>query len=379
MKVSTWERGKGTRPAYMLVGWRVAHRDNYSLTYRPGVRALMGRLGWTLVAVVVAVIVHQSIAELGPIRSGGASQMSTQQASQAPARESRLREETARLDRVLTIAHYAAQGAIGALLAFGILLPLSCFWSSVTLTRGMRGELVVRQRGVLLPSTRTWPKGAFGRMMIVASETVLGRAARRHRAGYRWTVSLEAAGGGSSPEFCPHHQKTRPLEGQLPERVADLVGFLGEITGLPASAPVVVDWHGQGYGGYSTPIVRQRRTVSMGDPVVTRQTFHSLDDMPEHLRGRAEELLARSREQGGTPQEEVVSTRQTFHSLDEMPPELRARVEKMMGGETDSLAAESSQTITITDGDGTTRTYSSPDEMPPDVRAMFERMRRGRG
>jgi hypothetical protein len=76
-------------------------------------------------------------------------------------------------------------------------------------------------------------------------------------------------------------------------------------------------------------------------------------------------------------------TKKTYHSLDDVPPHLRAQAEALMAqaqakGAKGGVASASATTATyqFTGDDGITHTYNSVDEMPLDVRARFEAMRR---
>jgi hypothetical protein len=78
--------------------------------------------------------------------------------------------------------------------------------------------------------------------------------------------------------------------------------------------------------------------VTTSEPVGERHVYRSLDEMPSHLRQRAEEMMTEARERG--------------------------------------ISSVTREQITIRDSDGNVHTYNSVEEMPFDIRARYEEMRR---
>lgn len=79
--------------------------------------------------------------------------------------------------------------------------------------------------------------------------------------------------------------------------------------------------------------------------------------------------------------EPVVTKEISYGSLDEEPPELRDQFESLMETARDepsgvNVYEMTTEHITVTDQDGTTRTYDSLDELPPDMRARIEEQMR---
>lgn len=75
--------------------------------------------------------------------------------------------------------------------------------------------------------------------------------------------------------------------------------------------------------------------------------------------------------------EPVVRKEITYGSLDEVPPELRDQFAALMetaGNDPSGVVRyeTTSERITVTEQDGTTRTYNSLDELPAEVRKNLE-------
>ncbi|MCP4640552.1 MAG: hypothetical protein GY851_08970 [bacterium] len=328
-----------TAKIFEITDWRLARGDEQALVYRPGAMTLLRRLAGTLAFGVGAGFLFKMAFDMGGVRFGS--------------------------DPIYTTACVLA----GLCAAVAVLLPLSCLWSHVTLRRSVRG-LVVQKWGLLLPSSSEWAKGSLKSVRILAQEVMTGRHAQRRSIGYRWRVCLMGDAGEDVLEFWVHHEKDRPAGDRLPERVAAFAAGVHRLTGLAYGKPIVA--------AYGERHATGRHMVVESDPVTTRRTYQSLDDVPEEMRGRLEEMMEQARATGEPVVENVHVDRQTFHSLDEVPPELRGRVEEMMGrgGEGLHVSTSSSEAITFTGADGKPRTYHSVDEMPPDVRAVYEQMRK---
>jgi hypothetical protein len=75
----------------------------------------------------------------------------------------------------------------------------------------------------------------------------------------------------------------------------------------------------------------------------------------------------------------VHSTTRTFTSLDEMPEHLKAEAEQLMAQAGHTGAGEvgsHKQVFRFSDSKGNEQVYHSLEEMPPEVREQFERIRR---
>lgn len=394
--------------------WGPARWDGHRVVCRPGLRGVLHRLPWLAVALTPMLILYFSFAPLlealdRPLPAPGASPrlaelqeslrgtmsedewdalMREHEADMARKREE-VRRENARIRGIIV----QAGQVIGAvLLVLGALPAVSCLWRHVTIARDVNGALTVTSRGIIMPSRKTWPKGAFTSMEVSAHEVWrhdrrFGRYfGRWMHEGWRWKVCL-AGVGGSWVEFWPYRQRAKPTGEALPGPVSALVQGLNALLGLSYGPPAVYEAD----SSHRTPTGRRMTMTSSEPRVVSSQTFSSLDEIPPELRERFGDAIERARQGASAEASAHVTVRGaqvtvrdqdgravTYDSLDDAPPEMRARLEEMMararGG---GGRAGASPQITITDSQGNTHTYASPDEMPPHVRALYDRMRRG--
>jgi hypothetical protein len=355
--------------------WRLIRQDAEEIRYRPRVKALLRRLVMTAIAFGLAYGCYafyerlegqaeriaqptepsdhfsgeqlrefeaaQSELEESARRLMTESEWAAFQAGQEARAAERLSQRESLSDRTRLFALPIASLAI-LLVVLGLLAPMSCLWSRVIISRNMRGGLSVEYWG-LIPRRRSFPLEAFSSISIYADEVRGGRY-RQYENGYRWRVCMVAGADhyeGGFPEFWVDWQSARPAAGfRAPARVMDFVRALSTMTGVPHDeVPTIND-----YGNRRTV---RRRVVTAGEPTfeTSRQTFNSLDEVPEHLRPLLEELRAKSEATGGP-------------------------------------VSITKQQITVMDDKGNVQTYSSPEEMPPDQRARYEAARRdalGRG
>lgn len=366
-------------PSYSFENWRLVRSSDTQVVYRPGAWTLMNRLVVMLLAGFAAFGLYRGYVEMG---GGGFGRAPSRQvrtnvpppeiralteqlkedtrasmseaewreferdlAAKEAQRQARHDEQRARLDRIAHVVSLVCAALMGLLAFGGVLAPLSGLWSRITISRDHQGYLVVARIGALWASRRSWPIAAFQQISVNAHEVRAGRRGLRRHIGWRIVVRLvpvPLTDGQRPPigaedltewgvDFCPLRQKHRPTA-SLPEPAAGFVRALQQMTGLPCSMAGIdaVPRDGRAIEGF--------QRVTAGEPTTTRRIYHSLDEVPEELRARAERMMAKAHEQG------VNSVR--------------------------------SETITVRDSDGNVRTYHSVDEMPPDLREHYERARR---
>ncbi len=341
---------------YRFTDWRLAEHDTYGMVYRPSWKTLAGRLTGTALAALLIAGAFYTYGQMGGLIGG--------------------------------LALQVLWGLTGVLALIGILLPLSCLWNRLSISVDPYGNLVVRQMGAVLPSSRDFPLGPFKRIGVFVQEDIRASRYRRYRAGWRWVVVLLGPDAENGVQFWSYWQKHEPSDfGRIPEKVQAFVSGLSALTGLAAGEQQVVRSQGRG----------ARRGLSVAPTVDVRsggKIYHSLDEIPQAMRARAEEAIARARQSGpesgfsGVHTSRVITVQgadgatHTYHSLDEMPPEERRRVEGMMGergvrANAGGLPASSAHhSITFRDREGNVHKHNSAEEMPPEVRAIYERLRR---
>jgi hypothetical protein len=310
---------------YQLEDWYIAARDPQSITFRPSLKTLLGRLAITLVAAIVVGVLaalKDTLTSLGALPEGG--------------------------DAIATVIDAGIWLLMGFAGLVGILSPLSTLWQKLTVSRGVRGTLRIKASRIL-GSTREWPLEALRTIGVIVQERVVrpARGPQQHL-GYLWRVGVVGNDGQWCVDLHIDREKSTPLEGRLSDRTRQCVEALQQITGLPYS----------------------------GSPVLIEDGFEPrVMDKPPDIMPGATQITERS---GNITRHVSTSTSsKTYHSLDEMPPDMRARVEAMMAqGRNSDVESFVSEQITITDEHGNTRTYKSVEEMPPDVRARYEEARR---
>jgi len=389
LNASCFGEGGGTA-IYDVTNWRLVSQDQQRVVYRPGLQTLANRLRWTIAATIVAVCLYLGYQRMDQMLSNWHTPASTNANPLQSEVENVTREMEEAFQRTMSAAEWEAfeqklaesrreakaevearerrfrqviagckvflLGGTGLFLFLGVLTPLSCLWSRVSIEADFQRNLVVRKWGLLFPVSRSWPISMFRYIGIVAGNTFPGVRGGRISAQWDWRVRLTPAPHSPQQqtpladldnftppavEFRVFRHQHRPQPGQLPAPVADFVVALQRITGLSYGEPVIMETSPMGSRGAMRTVVRESR------PVVTKHTFRSMEQVPEVLRSHIEEMMAAAREQG-TPQ--------------------TSRIEMT----TDLVSG----TITYRDAKGNVHTYRSAEEMPPEVRAIFERARR---
>ncbi len=372
-------------PTYSVTDWRLAVNARDRLVYRPGLKTFLRRLVFSALMLLIAWAFHYGYRDVVEprvlrdpetvhvLRKGieetketasevpesvrGLIEEGRWQAPEAPQSETRtvgpieqrINEVEAKADAI-RLARKARQIHWFFVTPFLILAAaplLACLWNRVSVEQDVRNNLIVKS-WILIPRTRVWPVQAFGSIAVMVQEVILHSRGLRRAGGWRWRGRLsgraDTASRGSMErpvapvpwgvEFWIDHHWRRPTKlERIPERVAHLVGWLHQVTGLPVEQPLLLE-HG------------------MPHPTGERMTY--------------EEVRARP------------GQRQRFESIEEIPPAYREKVKRMLeeARESGQLSAGGSvsQTITIRDAQGREETYHSIEEMPPDVRAHYERM-----
>lgn len=364
---------------YPMIHWRVASASPGRAVFRPSTRTVSRRLMWTVTAGIIMVALYffigrpldraamgrepQAVAPSPELQALAAEleddlreRMSDaewqafeeERAAQQRTREADREEFTALRGMPITVARGSYLAIMGVLAATGLFGPISASWQRVVVARNARGELVIARRG-LLPQRHRWPGGVFQFIATRAEQQV-----RRERhggyqpAGWRWQVALVPREGVETlAEFWVEYESERsPGDTSVPDAVVTFVRTLKHLTGLPAREPVFVAFEGVQRGLFRSNIKFLRRGSAPTVTKSTQATYGSLDEMPEHLRAKAEALMAQATSDA--------ASRGWGHG------EYRA------------------SSYTVTDAEGRTRTYASLDEMPSETRAMFEQAMRDR-
>ncbi|NUM55349.1 MAG: hypothetical protein HUU46_17010 [Candidatus Hydrogenedentes bacterium] len=365
-----------------IYDWTCVEMTPQSIVFRPGSATLIRRLGATLIAALLIVLMsayvfssrftqRQQPQTFESDRRELQSAMDSLRESMTPGEWQRIQDDaartraerearqSARTERYETIrsAGFAVYGVICGLLAMmGIYSPSSALWHRVSIFVSGRNQITVASRGLWTTTNRLSIDRDTRVCVRVVERLRRRRHARMSRLGYRWTVSIEPAPGlellGATMEplsFDIHHQTDRPVEEMpLPPRVRQFVEGIQRMTGLLPEPLVIMDYEASSsfFGGRgrlvssrSTPVFSAKTYVS--EPVVLSRTIN-VDEMSPEMRAQFESLRARARP------DEVITAEITT-----------------TGGP-----------ITYRDQNGAVHTYQSLDEMPEDVRAIFAMMRR---
>jgi len=142
-------RARKRTPVYDLDGWRLVTQDVPRLVYRPGLKVLLRRLGWTALAALAIYGVYaaqRSIAAPAPRESAVRREesealrreveaMRDRWAANASAPDPSQQRETARqrdaVERIERMATGVAQGLYVLFGVLGVLAPASCLWRRV--------------------------------------------------------------------------------------------------------------------------------------------------------------------------------------------------------------------------------------------------------
>jgi len=249
----------------------------------------------------------------------------------------------------LSVAGRILHWVVSVGLAAVAVLPLVAYpLQSVAIARSRENELVIRKRG-FWTSIRRWPLEDFGTIIIrPEEETSRYRGIRRHH-GWAWFVRLSTAPTFSAKdlasfvekpgvEFYVHHQKEREIDmSDPPLDVTRFVKHFQRITGVEDVGKTTISPEPRPWSFFRRGRSTTTTSTVTSEPVVTREEYHSLDDVPAHLRDDVERLMAEQSEADGTEGESIRVTfrdadgnRQTYTSLDELPPEVRSRYERAM-------------------------------------------------
>ena len=190
----------------------------------------------------------------------------------------------------------------------------------------------------LWPATRHWSLVPFGQIVYTPEEETAGTGHSSYAIGWRWMVKLVISSHdwhkqGPSlvdyPElaFYIDYQSHRPANDDPPPRsVVVLVQHLRRLTGIDTVARGELGRDERGFFGCTTT------TTIASEPEVTRGIYRTLDEVPEHLRDQAREMLNQSRD--GEPDvrrsvhitvRDIDENERVYKSLDEMPSEVRDR------------------------------------------------------
>jgi len=365
-------------PTYQLYTWRQTAADQYEIRYRPTLWTVLHRLAITAVSLFIAgcwewghqrlerrlyepvdytispereaeyrAAQEAALASIGEVLEPEVLERIAAEAEvERAARARRAAEETARANQLRRVLLYVHYGIVGFFVIVGILPPLTCLWSRVTITRTPQGELAIRSC-VLWPRTTRWPLRDFHSIRTVAKEQY-GFYRRGGIASHNWVwyVQLPVGGqpqiplsgvggvvfGNASPQFQVYREKYQPsMIGKAPEPVRELVKALRALTGLEAEAPRLVEGR----------IVGRKKvayTVAGGDETAIPVAHQ------EHV----------------------------FRHGEAIPDDLRRRIAAMTGDRIEALgdgtARSFTQEITVTDEAGRQVSYGSIDELPEDVR-----------
>lgn len=375
---------------FSMTNWNRVEAGPGRLAYRPGLATLVNRLGYTLLALTMATVLHtlarpfldsdtssrysRSEAPVSALESEKSALLEEARKGMTPEEWNRFeaeirerevararlaetrREEFRHVSRYVRNAYWPA---LATVFLSGILPPLATLWQRIAIELSAMNALTVRTR-TFWPRTHYIALPEYRRITVAAVERIHGRSRVRARSlGYRWRVNLERdastysdAGPVRVYSFEVDHQCTRPAPTEpLPDRVGTFVSCLERITGLRADpSTAVMDYRGR------TRSWRGSRDIVEGSlGTVTLQTL--LDEPTVHTRAS---------------------------SMDELPPELRKHVEARVaeGKNAQHIEVTSSQslrdgrkTFHYRDEHGVTHTYSSLEEMPPEIRALLEHMR----
>jgi hypothetical protein len=370
--------GSRERYRFEFTDWNLYQNTADTLVYRPGVKTLLRRLVWSVIAIVLIICTQygsrEAVSRLAPpdreradpafsgqyhdldrpaneMREQLRGSMTEAEWRDFEARETENRARNqAEIDSVIRqreqIVSAIRYGAIALtiLLAAGALLPpLLALFEQITIARNVRGDFTVTRRRLLTrtvacPSSTLSPVQVYARAMARNG----GHGGRSH-SGCRWIVSTESdpmqGGTGTGFDFHVDHWKHAPVtQDRLPERVAALVDGLNRLTGHTYEGPIILDSI-----PYSPKSFGARVHFGSRGPVVRTQMFTSLGDVPPELRGEIESMMSgQSGSEGSGIQHRVIRT----------------------------------EHITVKDADGNVRTFNSAEELPPEMRSIYEEMRR---
>ncbi len=351
-------------PVYYMLYWQLRKRTRDRVVYRPSTRTLGHLLGISGMALFVLVLLTWNAGFPWAPASGQAGQ--PKPAHTVTAEEiQQLRELTEKLKQnltpdaraelerkwtargnkmqhrveqnkavrrtgriVMTILYWTMYGSLCAVMV----LPLAAYpFEWLTIQRS-GNDLIVRKHGVW-SVTRRWPVSTFGQIFCYVDAEYLDGDSDVI-VGWRWMVKLGASDKAwteqepslvDDPEvvFFIDYQEIQPSNDRpLPGSVSKLTEHLQSLTGIK---PVV---RGEVSGGRVT----QRYPMATKSKI-TRHVAHSLEEVPEELRPKAEQMFNKiGNNKGPAVQHSFRATVRdsngnmvVYHSLEEMPSELRTR------------------------------------------------------
>ena len=291
-----------TTRVYDIRGWKLAKVSDETILFRPGQKVLLRRLGATVFAIGVALLLLWAYSSsFDFVRIG---------------------QYTVNLQSLLLFL-------IGVLIALGALAPISCLWNCLRIERTPRRDISIYRMGIVLPSWREWPAGTFQNIAPGAKEVL--RSSRYEKHFIWWfTVNLMPAMSGETKIEFRLVEETQGGQLYFPKVVREVGAALSRLTGIPATGfdakmPLGSMEHNQVHIVQSMPQKKKR-------------VFTSLEEVPPELRARIEQFKAGVEINGksglfSTASEKITITQNgethTYHSIDEMPPEVRARYEQI--------------------------------------------------
>jgi len=370
--------GNQERYRFEFTDWNLYRNTADMLVYRPGVKTLLRRLVWSVLALVLIACTQygyrEAASRLAPPDRETANPALSGQYHDLDRRANEMREQLrgsmteaewrdfeareaenqarnqAEIDSVIKqreqIMNAIRYGAISLtiLLAMGAILPpLLALFEQITIARNVRGDFTVARRR-LLTRTVACPGSTLSPVKVYARAMARnGQDGGGSHSGCRWIVSTESdpmrGGTGTGFEFHVDHWNRAPAtQNRLPDRVAALVDGLNRLTGHSYEGPIILDSI-----PYSPKSFGARVQFGSRGPAVRTQTFTSLGEVPPELRGEIESLMSGpSGSEGSGIQRRVIRT----------------------------------EHITVQDADGNVRTFNSAEELPPEMRSIYEEMRR---
>lgn len=374
-------------PIYNVRTWRIRAADSQRIVLRPTLRTFAIRLQATIVFLAMIGVIEYTVRRMrsDPAAPPGITQnehdeiargaedlrefmrvelgeetaerIEREAAQSSAAREAEIAASARRVEQVGDWVRFGRYTLYGVLAAVGLLPPLGCLWSRVTIRRTVRGEVSVRAFEILL-RRRTWPGGHFERIRTFAMERYWnGRYGRITRHAWDWFVQLDPAGLAHMPvamdvawagpgkdlppQFLVHRQKYQPgTKDCAPEPVREFVKALRALTGLPADQPQIIE--ARLHRGFFGTRVSRRMPISQEIPISHEShTYNSIDKMPEEVREKFRELLesgeVRPRDDGSievvkhfTTAVDVPQGQLGPKELAALPPEIRDRVEDLL-------------------------------------------------
>ena len=320
-------------PIYNVRTWKIRAADSQRIVFRPSLRTFAIRLQATVIFFALVGLLEISGGHL--LRHDGArtsnisaTDRDTFAAQEAEVRESirrefgdafmervdervdeqraeRQRANDAAERRVESVEYWLKAGRFvlyGFLALCGVLPPLSCLWSRVSVHRDALGSISVFALA-LLPRRRAWTHGHFKRIRTNVMERFwFGRYNFVTKHAWDWYVQITPAGlpnmpitmtaaWGTSgedlpPQFLVHRQKHEPGNQDLaPEPVRDFVKAMRALTGLPPNPPQIVPARLH-RGFWGTRVTRSAPLVDVSEVSRQTHTYRSLDEMPPDVRAQ---------------------------------------------------------------------------------------------